>query len=257
MTATVNVNGHFSNQSLEGQEPRGNVGKLNPEQVKVRAKKHALRLATGRPTVQEIADFWMREYGISMSYFGEKDWASRNDDAIQAATIEMVESGEIKIQAFTETSLLNTLKVSGHETGKVIKKIEKSIIGILDSFDIDLDPMKKLGITDEQYAAADEKSQRALDKKIDAENARNKLRVKIVESYALILKDQKKILLETVQVANNLYQNSETRMKQIEKRVGHTVAEILTEKDKNELDSDVEITDADRERVLKRNGDSE
>lgn len=251
MTATVNFNGHFSNSSLEGQEPRGNVGKLTPEQTKLRARKHAMRLAGGKPTIQEIADSWMQESGISMSYYGEKDWALRNDELIQSATIELIEMGEIKLQPFTETSLLNTLKVSGNETGKVIKKVERSIISVLDAIDIKFDPMEALGIKEADYDAADNITREIMDKKMAAEASRNKLRLKMVESLAVILKDQKKILLDTVTVANDLYQSSEARMKQIDRKISHQVGEILQEKDKSELDGEVEITDADRERVFK------
>lgn len=253
MVAAVNFNGHFSNQSLEGETPRGIQGKLNPEQIKIRARKHALRMATGKPTVAEIADFWMKEYGISMSYYGEKEWAVRNEDAITAASIELIESGELKNQPFTESHLLNTLKVSGQETGKVIRKIERHLLSLLDSVDIEFDPMKVLGYTVEDITSLDPASRKMYDELEQRENAKNKLRLKVIETYAAMLKDQKKILLDTVGVANGLYQSSEARMKHIDKQIQHTVGEILTEKDKTEFDPEAaEITDADRERVLGR-----
>lgn len=256
MTAAINANGHFSNQSLEGQEPRGNVGKLNPEQIKVRARKHALRFATGKPTIAEIAESWMTEYGISMTYWSEKEWASRNEDAIQGATVELVETGEIKVQPFTESSLLNTLKVSGNETGKVIRKIERSIVQLMEAVDIDFDPMKAVNLTHDEYFLANQDDRRVFDKKIQAEAEKNRLRIDAIKAYAIILRDQKGILLETVKVANDLYKSSEARHKQIEKQIGHTVSEILNEKDKSELEVDGEVTDADRERVLKNGRDT-
>lgn len=258
MTATVNFNGHFSNQSLQGESPRGNVGKLTPDQIKLRARKHAMRLANGKPTYAEIAESWMKEFQISMSGYAEREWASRHEEDIQQATIELVEAGIIKFAPFTENSLLNTLKVSGQDTGKLVRKLEAEITDLLGSIDMTFDPLAKIPITDKEYADAEPVLQAVYDKIIRKEQNRHKLRMMALEQFAVILKDQKKILLETVNVANDLYQSSESRMKQMQKQVTHQVAEILTDKDKTEFDPDSEITDADREKVLNRsNGDPE
>lgn len=252
MTATVNFNGHFSNQSLQGENPRGNVGKLTPDQIKLRARKHAMRLANGKPTYSEIAESWMTEFQISMSGYAEREWAGRHEEEIQQATIELVEAGVIKFSPFTENSLLNTLKVSGQETGKVVRKLEVEITDLLGSLDLSFDPLGRLDITEEDYFKADETLRAVYDKIIRKDANRQKLRMLALEQFASMLKDQKKILLETVNVANNLYQSSESRMKAMQKQVSHHVNEILTEKDKTEFDPDAEITDADRERVLSR-----
>jgi hypothetical protein len=242
-------NSKYHNQIDDSEVNRGNAGKLNEDQLKERARKHALRLTYGRPTIQEIADSWFKEYGISMAYSSEKEWALRNEGNIQNALAQMVEEGKIEFSPFTESNLMVTLKVSGNDTGKIVKSLEKHIIDVLKSVDMDFDPMVKAGIDPDAYDAMDGEAKVKADRRIEREKLKTKLRMQALQQFGELLKEQKKLLLDTIKVANEMYSNSKIRTRQIERQVSQQVSRLV----KPEISKDygeIEITDEMRAEVL-------
>lgn len=256
MTAGVDRRGKHWNQIDSSEVNRGNHTKLNPDQMKERARFHALRLAYSKPTLQDICDYWWTTYGIKMAYGSEKEWAWRNESLIIDTMNRLVDAGEIQLD-ITETSLVNTLKFSGMETAKVVQKLEEHMTTILRKCDFEFDPLKQIKVTLEEYDNADEKTKGEIGRKVRLEEDRNKFRIQALAQVSEMLAKHKKVLIDTVEATKELFDDSKMRQRKIEKEVRAAMSETNKKnlaRDFNPLD--VEITDDMRKEGPRKEDDS-
>jgi hypothetical protein len=252
MTASVDKRGIYHNRSDDSDWNRGNNGKLSGDQLTERAELHAKRLCFGKPTIQEISEHWNTKYGITMHYNSEKEWAWRNEEAIEAALNGMIESGEVKDPGVNETTFITTVNKTGRETAKVITQIEKNLTAVLKSVELSGDYMAMAGIDPLAYDVANDKERAAFDAKMKRERAKNEFRLEVAVQYSKMLKDHKAVLIETVLAAKDLYQDSKLKQmkndKQIEKKVSQLIGKHSESGSSN--GDEMEITDEMRARIL-------
>lgn len=250
MTGSVDRRGKYWNRTDDADVNRGIHSKLNTDQMKERARLHAERLAYGKPTIQGIVDHWFKKYQISIHYKTEQEWSWRNERLIMDAMNQMLDSGDMKLNV-TNNTLLNTINVSGVATGTTLKALEDKFHQVLKKIDFDLNPMKALGIDEEAYASYDEPTKAIWDAKIKVQETKNKFCVKMLTELSLMIKDHKKVLLDTISTTKDIYDDAELskiKMKQeVRKAVSAKVAEVQGGSEFNAVD--VEVSDEDRKSI--------
>lgn len=250
MTGIVDKRGIYHNRSDDSDWNRGNNGKLSGDQLNERAYLHAKRLCFGKPTIQEISEHWNTKYGITMHYNSEKEWAWRNEEAIEAALNEMIESGEVKDPGINETSFVTTINRSGKDTAKVIGQIEKHLTAVLKSVNLDADYLVMAGIDPLAYDVANDKERAAYDAKIKRERMKNEFRLEVAAQFSKMLKDHKSVLIETVLAAKDLYQDSKLKQIKNDKQIEKKVSQLIGKNDTGTYNGDIEVTDDMRNRIL-------
>ncbi len=240
------------NRSEDSGTNRGSKSKLSEEQQKERARLHAERMAFGKPTIQMIVDHWWTAYGISLNYSSEKEWAWRNETLIIEMMNAMVDNGQMKL-TITDHSLLNTVNISGVETGKLIKALESKFLMVLRNIDFDFDPYAMLGIDEASVEAMPEPDKTNMVAKIRKLEYKNKYALKILPDLSGMIKDHKKVLLETVNTTKQLYDDSKLKelniSKEVTRQVGRKFGDL--QKDVGFDPLEAEVSDEDRSRVAK------
>jgi hypothetical protein len=252
MVALVDRRSNFWNRSDENDVNRGVNSKLTSEQIEERHRLHAMRLAYGKPTIQEIVEHWFDKYGITLHYNSEKEWAWRNESAIIDTLNRMVDNGEIKLQ-LTDNSLVQTLSISGNDTAKLVKTIENHFQSLMKHVDFDFDPYKKVGISELELENLDETTRKQWQHKIEVEAKMNKFRLAALKDVSGILAEHKLLLIKTVEATKDLFDDTKIKEKKFERDMDNRIKNAV-EATKQGLDFDpmMEITDAMREPPKKR-----
>lgn len=250
MSGVVDKRGIYHNRSDDSDWNRGNSGKLNGDQLRERAYLHAKRLVFQKPTIQEIADHWNTKYGITMHYQSEKEWAWRNENEIEAALNEMIESGEIKDPGINETSFITTVNKSGKDTAKVLQNIEKQLTSVLKSIDLEADYLASAKVDPQEYEDADDEKRKKFDMRIKREKLKNEFRLEVAVQFSKMLKDHKSVLIETVLAAKDLYQDSKLKQMKTDKQIEKKMSQLIGKGDSSEFTGELEVTDEMRDKLL-------
>lgn len=250
MVAGLDKPPRYWNQS-SGEGHTTSRSKLNEEQTRERIKLHAERLAFGTPTIQQIVDHWWNKYQIKLVYTSEKEWAKGNELKIIDKMNQMVEEGTIRL-VITDQTLLNTVNVSGVETGKTIKSLEDKFLTLLKRCDFQMDALRELGYKEDEYEALDEATKQKVDKKIARWERINKMRLNMLPELSAMIRDHKKILLDTVSRTKEMYNDSELKKiaidRAVAKAVEHKTKTTSDERGFNPMD--VDISDDDRKVLI-------
>lgn len=250
MGGVVDRRGVYHNRTDDSDYNRGNYGKLDADKLKERAVLHAKRLVFNKPTIQEIADHWNTKYGITMHYNSEKEWAWRNEAEIELALNEMIDSGEIKDPGVNETTLITTVNKSGKETARVIKLLERDLTTALKAIDLNGDYFALAGVDPDEYDNADDSQKKKFDARIKRERLKNEFRLEVVTQYSKMLKDHKSVLIETVEAAKGLFDDSKLKKLQNDKTIEKKVSQLIGKNDTGDFTAEVEVTDEMREKLL-------
>lgn len=241
----------YWNRTDDSDHNRGGKSKLTSEQLKERAKLHAERYAFGKPTIQDICNHWFQAYGITIHYNSEKEWAWRNETLIVETMNHLVDQGEIELQ-ITNKSLLNTVNISGVETGKMVKALEDKFLMLIRRLDIDCNPFRACQIDEESFNAMPEGDEKAkLAKKIEVQEKRNKLIIKLLPEFSTMIKEHKKVLLDTITTTKDIFDDSKIKelkvQYEVNKQVNRKFGEVQKLSDFNPIE--VEVLESDRKEI--------
>lgn len=252
MTGSVDRRGKSWNRSVEGETAKGSNGKLNSDQIRERAKLHAMRYATGQPTIEAISIHWMTTYGIQMSYSSEKEWAWRNEGLIESTMNELINLGELKQPAMAHTTFMATASEAGKGSGKLVAQLEKKIKAAIEKLDPFCDPRVILGYTEEKLSKMSVDDRQKADARIEYEDKRNKLRLTMITVLCESLGVNKKLLLAATKMAKDMFDESILSERKIGAMVKKKMEEVSDEtKNASDVDFiDVEVKEEDRERLL-------
>jgi hypothetical protein len=252
VTGSVDRRSKYWNRSDDSDVNRGNKSKLTEEQTKERLRLHAERYAFSKPTIQDIVDHWFNAYQVSIAYNSEKEWAARHEAQIIETMNDLVDQGKIQLK-ITDKSLLSTLNILGVETGRVIKSMEDKMMTVLRKIDLDCNPLKSLSLTEDSYEALPEDKKAKVDKKIAALDKRNRTLIKLLPELSSMVRDHKKILLETVTTTKDIYDDSKLKelkiQHEVRKQVGRKMADAQDVSDFNPMEA--EVVESDRLRIIK------
>lgn len=121
----------FSNRSgPKGDVNPGNRGKFNEAQTEERLKIHAIAIATGSPTYQQIVQHW-HEKGIDISLQSEKEWRQANRTKIEKRKSDLIESGEISIPVVSEEVLSDSMMTLSLEASNLSRHLRLAALKLL------------------------------------------------------------------------------------------------------------------------------
>ena len=221
------IDGRSSHQSrITDTEPNhGGKGKLNADQLQERIQLHAKRLALGFPTVEVIAEHWGKKYGITMHFQSEAEWARTHNADILLAQEGMIESGEIALPKISDHLLTNTLADGARNNALILKQVKDKTREIMKSIDGCMDVYKIIGITREQYLAAEDDERVVWDKKASLELSAKKTGMDILKNLSKVGKDSADSLTEMIKLAHDINKSSHLKAAMITRE-----AKILNEK---------------------------
>lgn len=101
---------NFQNRSGPGGDINaGPNSKFTPNQVEERLRVHAISVATGSPTLQQICDHLQERFGVSCTVPTEKSWRASNRERIDKKKMDLIEKGEIHIPVVSEQVLSDSM----------------------------------------------------------------------------------------------------------------------------------------------------
>jgi hypothetical protein len=170
-TAPINRFNNTSGPNLENNY--GNKGKFTPEQAKERLKLHAMAVATGYPTHQQIVDQWKDRFGIEISVQSEKEWRKSNKNRIEVEKQRLIEIGEIEVPVISDKVLADNMNVLVTENCRLNTLVRQKITKLIRDIDTDkldeMDPnkLKNKMMVFEAYSAFFDKTTNAIVKSFD------------------------------------------------------------------------------------------
>lgn len=226
MVGLVDRRGKYWSQIDEKEVNRGNNGKLNADQTIERTRLHALRMAYGQPTLKGVTDVIYEKFGIRIHFTSEKEWSRRNEKSILDMMNRMVDAGEIKLP-LTDTSHITTLSVSGVETARNIRIVEDHFRAVFKAIDLDFDPYKKLGKTEEEVDAMPDVERGKWIRKAQIEARKNEFRLSALATISKILNEQKTLLVKTVLATKQVFDDSKLKSKKFEIEAERKISQAL------------------------------
>ncbi len=133
--APINRFNNTSGPNLENNY--GNKGKFTHEQSRERLKVHALAIATGFPTYQQIVEQWKQRFNIDIALQSEKEWRKSNRNSIEKKKQELIETGEIEVPVVSDRVLADSLNVLLIDNCKLAKQIREKASRVLKGIEVD------------------------------------------------------------------------------------------------------------------------
>ena len=216
----------FQNRSgPAGDLNAGTRGKFSEAQTEERLRVHAIAIATGSPTYQQIVDLW-KEKGIDITVQSEKEWRQSNRIRIEKQKSDLIESGEITIPVVSEEVLSDSMMTMALEGSRLAKHLRARAMRLLVSIKLD-------------------------GSETDEDRKKNQEKLKILELFlekynetSKTIKDQ----LDTLFTFSSKIKIKDHRIqKLVDKRFNQRFKEVQEE---DEIIEDGEITDTVREKIL-------
>jgi hypothetical protein len=157
---------NFNNTSGPNLENNyGNKGKFSPDQQKERLKVHAIAIATGFPTYQQIIAQWKERFGIEIAEQSEKEWRKSNRNKIEKKKQELIESGDIDVPIVSDKVLADNLNVLMIDNCKLANQVRQKASKVLKDIEPDkLDGNKESAMKTKERLAVFEALMGAYDK---------------------------------------------------------------------------------------------
>lgn len=134
-TAPNNPFNNTSGPNLENNY--GNKGKFSPDQQKERLKVHAIAIATGFPTYQQIIAQWKERFSIEITEQSEKEWRKSNRIKIEKKKQELIESGDIDVPIVSDKVLADNLNVLMIDNCKLANQVRQKASKVLKDIEPD------------------------------------------------------------------------------------------------------------------------
>jgi hypothetical protein len=138
--AVQNENKEFRNTFNNHSGPKGYVsgtGKFSERQTEERIRVHALAIATGNPTIQQIVETWKERFLIDITVQSEKEWRRGNRNVIEKKKHELIEKGEIEVPVVSEAILADSLMDNTIQTAWLTRDLRKKVTGLLRKIEIE------------------------------------------------------------------------------------------------------------------------
>lgn len=215
-------------------------GKLNEDQLKERAILHAKHQFTGIPSVNEIVDYWLEKYNITMTTQSENEWARNNQDRIDMAAAQLEDGGDMPVVAVSPSTVATMLARAGRDMVQSIrdnKKTQASLNALLVDF---TDPYKQIGAPNkEAYWSSKEETRKEYDKRLDHAIKLNKSNVENYNAVTRATVDQAKVLVDMLKVINDINLGSQTMDKAISQKLRDEIKNLgLKQQQKKNVDYD-------------------
>ena len=216
---------HFNNRSgPAGDINPGNRGKFSESQIADRYRVHAIALARGGTTIQQIVDHWKEKYGIDISTQSEKEWRKSNIEKIQKKKMEMINKGDILIPEVGEEVLNNSMLDLTISTTQLSAKLRQKVQNLVHSLDF-----SKIGESPEEDKTITQK-------------------VKFIKSLAGDLSLLNGDISEQIETMFRMAGKIKIKDKNIEKVIAERVNERVGTLQEDDLPK--EISDEDRSKFL-------
>ena len=139
--AVGNENKEFRNTFGNHSGPKGYIdgsrSKFSERQTEERIRVHALAIATGNPTIQQIVDTWKERFLIEITVQSEKEWRRSNRNVIEKKKHELIEKGEIEVPVVSEAILADSLMDNTIQTAWLTRDLRKKVTGLLRKIEIE------------------------------------------------------------------------------------------------------------------------
>lgn len=128
-TAPLNRFNNTSGPNLENNY--GCKGKFTPDQSLERLKVHAVAIATGFPTYEQIVAQWKERFNIEITTQSEKEWRKSNRNKIEKKKQELIESGDIEVPIVSDKVLADNLNVLMIDNCKLANQVRQKASKVL------------------------------------------------------------------------------------------------------------------------------
>jgi hypothetical protein len=109
----------------------GVKGKFTPDQSRERLKVHAIAIATGFPTYEQIIAQWKERFNIDITMQSEKEWRKSNRNKIEKKKQELIESGDIDVPIVSDKVLADNLNVLMIDNCKLANQVRQKASSVL------------------------------------------------------------------------------------------------------------------------------
>jgi hypothetical protein len=132
--APINRFNNTSGPNLENNY--GCKGKFTPDQQKERLKLHAVAIATGYPTYEQIVAQWKERFQIEITVQSEKEWRKSNRNKIEKKKQELIEAGEIEVPIVSDKVLADSLNVLMIDNCKLANQVRRKATTLLKDIEV-------------------------------------------------------------------------------------------------------------------------